>query len=103
MSGAITREAVHEMWCQLVEPAGWTVCASELREGLGVAGIVREGVGLVLVLQNSVLSVLDAATYPAGEPLLVTPVGVAHEWGSGGLYERLEIAASVARLARPDV
>jgi hypothetical protein len=88
------------MWRQLVEPAGWSVEASELREGLGVAGIVRDGTALVLVLQNSTLSVLDPTKYPEGEPLLVAPVAVAHGWGSEGLFERLEIAASVVRLGR---
>jgi hypothetical protein len=88
------------MWRELVEPAGWSVCASEFRAGLGVAGIVREGIGLVLVLHNSTLSVLDAATYPDGEPLIVTAVADTKVWGNEGLHERLEIAATAVRLAR---
>lgn len=100
MSEAVTHEAVHEMWRQLVEPAGWTVCASELRPGLGVAGITRNGVGLVLVLHNSVLTVIDAATYKqGGEALITTSVAEANDWGSAGLYERLEMAAAAAKLA----
>lgn len=95
-----TREEVHEMWRQLVEPAGWSVCASELRPGLGVAGVIKDGIGLVLVLHNSNLTVLDAATYPQGEALLTAPVAQAQEWGNTGLQERLEMAACAVRLSR---
>lgn len=75
------------------------VCASELREGLGVVGVTRDGIGLVLVLNNSLLTVLDAATYPDGDALLSTTVAATQDWGASGLYERLEIAAAVARLS----
>ncbi len=99
MSESVTRESVHEMWRQLLEPAGWILSGSELREGLGVVGIARNGVGLVLVIHNSVLTVLDAEAYPHGEALMTAPVAAAAEWGTVGLHERLEIAETAVRLA----
>lgn len=99
MSESVTRESVHEMWRQLLEPAAWIVCGSELRQGLGVVGIARNGVGLVVVIHNSVLTVLDAAVYPGGEALIATTVAEAQEWGNAGLHVRLEIAETAVRLA----